>query len=87
MTVPVHSWCLDIDDKAQAQINNLAEFISSARSAAAITSSRILVLKPKKGDIAEECRQAYKDIDDVMAAQNDLVTIRHTLRPLAVIKA
>jgi len=33
-----------------------------------------------------EAAQAYKDIDEVMQAQNDLVDIRVTLTPLAVIK-
>jgi RNA-splicing ligase RtcB len=37
--------------------------------------------------VAEECRQAYKNIDAVMDAQADLVTPVTVLRPLAVIKA
>ena len=37
-------------------------------------------------DVRDEAPQAYKDIDAVMAAQADLVDIRVTLSPLAVIK-
>lgn len=37
-------------------------------------------------DVRDEAPQAYKDIDKVMAAQSDLVDIRVTLSPLAVIK-
>jgi len=37
-------------------------------------------------DVRDEAPQAYKDIDEVMAAQSDLVDIRVTLSPLAVIK-
>jgi len=37
-------------------------------------------------DVRDEAPQAYKDIDVVMAAQSDLVDIRVTLMPLAVIK-
>jgi len=37
-------------------------------------------------DVRDEAPQAYKDIDMVMAAQSDLVDIRVTLSPLAVIK-
>lgn len=47
----------------------------------------ISLFKPKKGDVAEECKQAYHDIDEVMANQSDLVTVERRLRPLAVIKA
>lgn len=35
---------------------------------------------------ADEAPQAYKDIDLVMARQDDLVTITHTLRPLITVK-
>jgi tRNA-splicing ligase RtcB len=38
------------------------------------------------GDVRDEAPQAYKDIDAVMAAQSDLVEIRVTLTPLAVVK-
>lgn len=37
-------------------------------------------------DVRDEAPQAYKDIDEVMAAQADLVEIRTVLSPLAVIK-
>jgi tRNA-splicing ligase RtcB len=46
----------------------------------------IMLLKPKMSDVAEECRQAYKDIDEVMANQADLVTPEIRLTPLGVIK-
>jgi len=38
------------------------------------------------GDVRDEAPQAYKDIDEVMAAQADLVEIVTVLSPLAVIK-
>ena len=34
----------------------------------------------------EEAAGAYKDIDEVMEQQKDLVTIKTKLRPIAVIK-
>ena len=34
----------------------------------------------------DEAAGAYKDIDVVMAEQSDLVSIRHTLKPMAVVK-
>lgn len=39
-----------------------------------------------KGDSYDEAPGAYKDIQNVMEQQQDLVYITHTLRPLAVIK-
>ncbi|RKO67102.1 RtcB family protein [Desulfofundulus salinus] len=44
------------------------------------------LFKAKKGDLAEECRQAYKDIDQVMEDQKDLVEIKIRLQPLGVVK-
>ncbi len=44
------------------------------------------LFKAKKNDVAEECRQAYKDIDAVMLAQADLVKPEVRLRPLGVVK-
>jgi tRNA-splicing ligase RtcB len=41
----------------------------------------------KKGkDVLDETPGAYKDIDAVMAAQTDLVSIVETLRPVVVVK-
>jgi tRNA-splicing ligase RtcB len=41
----------------------------------------------RKGKVDfSEAPEAYKDIDTVMAAQEDLVDIVHTLKPLAVAK-
>jgi tRNA-splicing ligase RtcB len=54
---------------------------------AEMKAADISLFKPKRGDVAEECRQAYKNIDEVMDAQADLVTPVTVLRPLAVIKA
>lgn len=54
---------------------------------AEMKAADISLFKPKRGDVAEECRQAYKNIDAVMDAQADLVTPVTVLRPLAVIKA
>jgi tRNA-splicing ligase RtcB len=44
------------------------------------------LFKVKKGDVAEEAPQAYKDIDDVMAHQADLVTPAVRLTPVGVVK-
>jgi len=46
----------------------------------------IALFKAKKGDVAEESRAAYKDIEDVMARQADLVRPIHRLTPLGVVK-
>lgn len=48
--------------------------------------SDIALYKAKKGDVAEECRQAYKDIDTVMENQRDLVEPRVKLLPIGVVK-
>jgi tRNA-splicing ligase RtcB len=37
-------------------------------------------------DVRDEAPQAYKNIDEVMSAQSDLVDVRVTLTPLGVIK-
>ena len=44
------------------------------------------LFKQKKGDVAEEAPEAYKDIDEVMAAQRDLVEPTVLLTPLGVVK-
>jgi tRNA-splicing ligase RtcB len=36
--------------------------------------------------LPEECPEAYKDIDQVMREQEDLVKIRTILQPLGVVK-
>ena len=46
----------------------------------------IVLGKRKKNDVAEECRFAYKDIDQVMAQQLDLVTPIRKLRTVGVVK-
>lgn len=46
----------------------------------------ISLFKAKKNDVAEECRAAYKDIDEVMANQADLVQPDVRLTPLGVVK-
>ena len=40
----------------------------------------------KKNDVAEECRFAYKDIDQVMAQQKDIVTPVRKLKTVGVVK-
>jgi len=47
----------------------------------------IVLLTPKKTGIAEECIESYKDIEDVMHNQNDLVKVTNKLRPIGVLKA
>lgn len=46
----------------------------------------ISVGKKDMKDIAEECVWAYKDIDQVMENQKDLVEIVHKLTPILVVK-
>jgi len=46
----------------------------------------IALVKPKNNDVAEECSQAYKDIDEVMDNQKDLVAVTIKLTPVGVIK-
>lgn len=40
----------------------------------------------KDADVIDESPSAYKNIDEVMAAQRDLVSIRHTLRQIVNVK-
>ena len=40
----------------------------------------------KKNDVAEECRFAYKDIEQVMAQQLDIVTPVRKLKTVGVVK-
>lgn len=46
----------------------------------------IVLGKRKKNDVAEECRFAYKDIDEVMAQQEDMVRPLRKLRTVGVVK-
>lgn len=46
----------------------------------------IVLGKRKKNDVPEECRFAYKDIDQVMAQQSDLVTPIRKLKTVGVVK-
>ena len=46
----------------------------------------ILVSASNKKELPEESPEAYKDIDEVMAQQSDLVEIRTVLKPIGVIK-
>lgn len=46
----------------------------------------VVLGKRRKNDVAEECRFAYKDIDQVMAQQTDIVTPIRKLRTVGVVK-
>lgn len=46
----------------------------------------IVLGKRKKNDVPEECRFAYKDIDEVMAQQSDMVTPVRKLKTVGVVK-
>ncbi len=46
----------------------------------------VVLGKRKKNDVAEECRFAYKDIDEVMAQQSDMVTPVRKLKTVGVVK-
>ncbi len=53
---------------------------------AELEESGVRLFKAHKRDVAEEAPEAYKDIDDVMRWQSDLVTPTVKLRPLGVVK-
>lgn len=40
----------------------------------------------KDADVIDETPMAYEDIDDVMAAQSDLVDVVHTLKQVVCVK-
>ena len=46
----------------------------------------VVLGKCKKNDVAEECRFAYKDIDEVMEQQKDMVTPVRKLKTIGVVK-
>lgn len=46
----------------------------------------VVLGKRKKNDVAEECRFAYKDIDEVMEQQTDMVTPIRKLKTVGVVK-
>ena len=46
----------------------------------------VVLGKRKKNDVAEECRFAYKNIDEVMAQQQDMVTPIRKLKTVGVVK-
>ncbi len=46
----------------------------------------VVLGKRKKNDVAEECRFAYKDIDQVMIQQQDMVTPVRKLKTVGVVK-
>ena len=46
----------------------------------------IILGKRKKNDVPEECRFAYKDIDEVMAQQSELVAPIRKLKTVGVVK-
>ena len=46
----------------------------------------VVLGKRKKNDVAEECRFAYKNIDEVMAQQTDMVTPLRKLKTVGVVK-
>ena len=46
----------------------------------------IILGKNNKNDVAEECRFAYKDINEVMEQQKDIVDIIRTLKTVGVVK-
>lgn len=46
----------------------------------------VILGKRKKNDVAEECRFAYKDIDEVMEQQKDMVTPIRKLKTVGVVK-
>jgi tRNA-splicing ligase RtcB len=53
---------------------------------AELEERNVKLFKTHKRDVAEEAPEAYKDIDEVMRWQRDLVEPRIRLRPLGVVK-
>lgn len=51
-----------------------------------LKEQNVVLGKRRKNDVAEECRFAYKDIDQVMAQQTDLVTPIRKLKTVGVVK-
>ena len=47
---------------------------------------QVVLGKRRKNDVAEECRFAYKDIDQVMEQQKELVRPLKKLRTVGVVK-
>ncbi len=60
--------------------------IPRERVMASLAEKDIRLFKVKKGDLAEEAPEAYKDIEDVMRWQEDLVRPTIRLKPMAVLK-
>lgn len=46
----------------------------------------VILGKRKKNDVPEECRFAYKDIEEVMSEQQDMVTVLRKLKTVGVVK-
>ncbi len=46
----------------------------------------VILGKRKKNDVAEECHFAYKDIEEVMSEQQDMVTVLRKLKTVGVVK-
>jgi len=51
-----------------------------------LREKKVVLGKHKKNDVAEECRMAYKDIDQVMEQQSDLVRPLRKLHTVGVVK-
>lgn len=51
-----------------------------------LRSKNIEIFTPSKRDLPEEASKAYKNIEEIMASQADLVKPIHTLSPLGVVK-
>lgn len=47
----------------------------------------IVLVSPNKEDIASECMEAYKPIEDVIKHEHDLIEVENKLRPIGVLKA
>lgn len=60
--------------------------ISRERVMAQLTERGVHLETTSKGDVAEEAPEAYKDIEDVMKYQRDLVRSTVKLRPIGVVK-
>lgn len=60
--------------------------LSRERVLADLRSRDVHLMKTRLGDVAEEAPQAYKDIEEVMRWQSDLVTPKIRLTPLGVVK-
>jgi len=85
--VPAKVWCDDLEDGAGRNMSRTkAKKELNLEDEAKILDDQGIVHDMRSKDRLDEAPSAYKNIEDVMEAQKDLVKILVTLNPMAVIK-